>query len=169
MTLTPSQRLSYDLDERMLTIIGEEFSPQKVAHEFAKALASKGKDHIEKVGQEVFGNYGKSWMKRSLELGEKHTDATYETLKKAIAKTGVMYFPLKPQRFVEIAYLGVMSFLTLRVVQNNGEKFAYRLEQCDIYNSLREQTNAKVASPAIMPRREPQRRPISPPAKLETP
>ena len=145
MTAMPSQRLSYDLDEGMLKAIGEEFSPEKVTRQFAEALASKGKNEIEKAGQEVFGNYGKGWMKRSLELGEKHTDATYESLKKVIAKTGVMYFPLVPQRFVEIAYLSVMSFLTLQVVQNNHQKLAYRLAQCDIYNSLKEKTGAEVA------------------------
>lgn len=146
MTVMPSQRLSYDLNEAILKAIGDEFSPEKVTLQFAEALARKGKNEIEKVGQEVFGNYGKGWMKRSLELGEKHTDATYETLKKAIAKTGVMYFPMVPQRFVEIAYLSVMSFLTLQVVQNNGQKLAYRLGKCDIYSSLKEKTSAEVAN-----------------------
>lgn len=146
MTAMPSQRLAYDIDERILKAIGEEFRPEMVVHQFAEALASKDKNEIEKVGREVFGNYGKGWMKRSLELGEKHTDATYEILKKAIAKTGVMYFPLVPQRFVEIAYLSIMSFLTLRVVQNSGQKLAYRLAQCDIYNSLKEKTSAEVAN-----------------------
>ena len=146
MTAMPSQRLSYDLNEGVLKSISEEFSPEKVTRQFAEALASKGKNEIEKVAREVFRNYGKGWMKRSLELGEKHTDATYETLTKAIAKTGVMYFPLVPQRFVEIAYLSVMSFLTLRVVQNNGQKLAYRLPQCDIYNSLKEKTSTEVAN-----------------------
>ena len=146
MIAAPSQRFSYNLDERMLKAIGEEFSPDKVTRQFAEASAGKHKNEIEKVGQEVFENYGKGWMKRSLALGEKHTDATYETLKKTIAKTGAMYFPLVPQRFVEIAYLSVMSFLALRVVQNNGQKLAYRLAQCDIYNGLKEKTSTEVAN-----------------------
>ena len=146
MTAASSRHLSYDLDAGMLKAIGEEFSPEKVTRQFAEALASKDKNEIEKISREVFGNYGRGWMKRSLELGERHTDATYETLKKVIAKTGVMYFPLVPQRFVEIAYLSVMSFLTMQVVQNNGQKLAYRVEQCDIYKSLKEKTNAEVVN-----------------------
>ncbi len=145
MTAMPSQRLSYNLDEEMIKAIGEEFGVEKVTRQFAGALAGKGKNEIEKVAREVFGNYGKGWMKRSLELGEKHTDATYETLKKVIAKTGVMYFPLVPQRFVEIAYLSVMSFLALKVVENSSRKLTYRLAQCNIYNSFKEKTSIEVA------------------------
>jgi len=73
MTVMPSQRLSYDLNEAILKAIGDEFSPEKVTLQFAEALARKGKNEIEKVGQEVFGNYGKGWMKRSLELGKKQS------------------------------------------------------------------------------------------------
>jgi len=141
----PSQHLSYYLDEGMLEAIGEEFNSDKVTRQFAEALAARGKDGIDKVGKEVFGNYGREWMRRSLELGEKHTDGTYEMLKRVMKKTGTLYFPLVPQRFVEIAYLGVMSFLSLKVVANSGQKFAYRLPQCDIYNSLKERNGAEVA------------------------
>ena len=146
MTGMPSQHLSYNLDEEMLKAIGEEFSPEKITRQFAEALAAKGKSEIDKAGQEVFGNYGREWMKRSLELGEKHTDAAYEMLKKVTKKTGTLSFPLVPQRFVEIAYLGVMSFLALKVVENSGQKLAYRLAQCDIYNSLKEKAGTEVAN-----------------------
>jgi len=146
MTVSASQRFSYDLDAEMLKTIGEEFDSDKITRQFADVVAASDKNEVEEAGRQLFVNYGGKWMERSLELGEKHTDATYETLKKAIAKTGVMYFPLVPQRFVEIAYLSVMSFLTLKVVQNNGEKLAYRLAQCDIYNGITEKNSAEVAN-----------------------
>jgi hypothetical protein len=57
-----------------------------------------------------------------------------------------MYFPLVPQRFVEIAYLGVMSFLSLSVVQNNSERLAYKLTTCDIYENIEQRCGSDVAS-----------------------
>ena len=141
-----AQSLSYNLDEKMLKAIGEEFDPEKVTRQFAEALATEDKGEIDKAGQEIFGNYGRELIRRSVELGERHTDATYEMLKKVMAKTDTLYFPMVPQRFVEIAYLSVMSFLALKVVENSGQKLAYRLAQCDIYNGLKEKAGNDVAN-----------------------
>ena len=141
-----SNRLTFDLDEGMLKAIGGEFAADKIASQFSDALATQGQKQLENLAQEIFGDYGVQWMKRSRELGEHYSDSTYEMLKKAIEKTGVMYFPLVPQRFVEIAYLSVMSFLTLSVVQNNGEKLAYKLTACDIYENIKRQCGTDVAS-----------------------
>ncbi len=147
MTAKPTEALSYNIDEGMLDKIGEEFSTTNVVSHFAEVVAGKAGNEMEKVAQEVFGKYGMELAKRSLELGEKHTDATYEAMKEAIAKTGYMYWPLVPQRFLEIAYLSVMPIQTLKVLQNNADKLAYRLVlgDCAIYDSLKEKTSAEVA------------------------
>jgi hypothetical protein len=138
MSLQSQPRLSYDLHEEMLSTLAQEFSPFRVADEFVAALQRSGSGDPQQAASQVFGDFGRRWMKRSLELGEQFTDATYEALKRVIDKTGAMRFPLVPQRFVEIAYLGVLSLPAIKVVQNNGERLVYRLPQCDIYQALTE-------------------------------
>ena len=145
MTTEQEQPLSFDLNETMLQTIGAEFDVQEVTDKLAKAIAGKSGAAIEEAAQEVFGEYGRMLMKRSLQLGEEYMDRTYETLKKAIDKTGMMYFPLVPQRFVEIAYLSIQSFLDLPIVQNNGQKLTYRLDKCDIFTALKEKCGQEIA------------------------
>jgi len=86
MSVDEQRRMTFDLDESMVKTIGEEFDVQSIADKFAKAIKDKSHDALEKTAEEIFGQYGKQWMKRTLELGEKHTDTTYETLKKAVEK-----------------------------------------------------------------------------------
>jgi hypothetical protein len=81
-----------------------------------------------------------------MELGEKHTDATYETTKKYIEKTGCMYFPLVPQRFVEIAYLSTQDIFTLPIVQNNGENLTYKLAMCSTFKAVKEHCGEETAN-----------------------
>ena len=134
--MSPEAKLSYDLNEEMLRILAQEFKPTAVVDQFTATLKGPGAGNAEKVAAQVFGDFGKRWMKRSLELGEQFPDATYETLKQIMEKTGTGRFPMVPQRFVEIAYLGVLSLLSIKVVQNNGQRLAYRIPQCDIYQAL---------------------------------
>ncbi|MDP2952983.1 MAG: hypothetical protein Q8O76_06685 [Chloroflexota bacterium] len=134
--MSPQPRLSYDLNEEMLRILAQEFRPAVVVDQFTATLKGSRPGDVEKVAAQVFGDFGKRWMKRSLELGEQFPDATYETLKQIMEKTGTGRFPMVPQRIVEIAYLGVLSLLYIKVVQNNGQRLAYRIPQCDIYQAL---------------------------------
>ena len=146
MSIDEQRRMTFDLDESMVKAIGEEFDVQNIVNKFAKAIKDKSDDALEKTAEEIFGQYGKQWMKRTLELGQKHTDTTYETLKKAIEKTGCMYFPLVPQRFVEIAYLSTQSIFSLPIVQNNGEKLTYKLAMCDTFKAVKELCGEEVAN-----------------------
>jgi hypothetical protein len=129
----------------MVRTIGREFDVQEVSGRFAEAAKGKSGDALQKTAEEIFGRYGEQWMKRTMELGEANVDTTYETLKKAIEKTGCMYFPLVPQRFIEIAYLSTQPIFTLPIVQNNGEKLAYKLAMCDTYKALQERCGEAVA------------------------
>jgi len=138
--------MTFDLDAGMIRTIGEEFDVESIVGKFALALEGKSGDAQEKVAEELFGQYGTQWMKRTLELGEEHTDTTYDTLREAIEKTGCMYFPLVPQRFVEIAYLSTQSIFTLPIVQNNGEKLTYRLAMCDTFKAVKEKCGEEVAN-----------------------
>jgi hypothetical protein len=137
---------AFDLSEDMVKTIGEEFDVQNIAGKFAEATKDKSGDAREKTAEEVFGQYGIQWMKRTMELGEKYTDATYETAKEYIEKTGCMYFPLVPQRFVEIAYLSTQDIFTLPIVQNNGENLTYKLAMCSTFKAVKERCGEETAN-----------------------
>ena len=78
-------------------------------------------------------------------LKEVRQEIENEKVKKAIEKTGCLYFPLVPQRFVEIAYLSTQPIYTLPIVQNNGEKLTYKLAMCDTYKSVKEKCGEEAA------------------------
>jgi len=145
MSADEEKRLAFDLDEGMVKTIGEEFNVHHIAVKFAEAAQTKDGEALEKAAEEVFGQYGRQWMKRTLELGEKHPDTTYEILKKIIEKTGSLYFSLVPQRFVEIAYLSTQSIYTLPIVQNNGDKLTYKLAMCDTIKAVKEKCGEEVS------------------------
>lgn len=145
MSADEQKKKTFDLNEGMIKTIGEEFNVKRIVDEFAEASKGKTGEEFDRTASEVFGRYGTQLMKRVMELGEKHTDTTYETLKKAIEKTGTLYFPLVPQRFVEIAYLSTQPIYTLPIVQNNGEKLIYKLAMCDTYRSLKEKCGNETA------------------------
>ncbi len=145
MSADEQKKKTFDLNEGMIKTIGEEFNVKRIVDEFAEASKGKSGKDLDQTASEVFGRYGTQLMKRVLELGEKYTDTTYETLKKVIEKTGTLYFPLVPQRFVEIAYLSTQPIYTLPIVQNNGEKLTYKLAMCDTYRSLKEKCGNEAA------------------------
>ena len=145
MSVGVEDQKAFDLNEEMMKTIGEEFDVQSLAGTFADATKDKSGDALEKTAEELFGQYGVQWMKRTMELGEKYSDTTYETMIRVIEKTGCMYFPLVPQRSIEIAYLGTQSIFTLPIVQNNGEKLTYKLAMCDTFKAVRENCGEGIA------------------------
>jgi len=141
-----SERLSYDLNVEMLNAIEKEFDVKKLVEKFAQDIAGKGKKEIESAAKRAFGEYGENLMKRTIELGEKYTDQTYEILKEAIKETGRLKFPHAPQRFIEIAYLSIQPFNELNVVENNQYRFMFRIGNCSIFNALKEACGEEVAN-----------------------
>jgi len=140
------KKMTFDLNEEMLKIIGKEFDVVQLAKTFAEAIKGKSGEMIDREGEEFFSRYGQQWMKRTMELGEAYSDTTYETLKKVIEKTGTLVFPLVPQRFVEIAYLATQAIFTLPIVQNNSEKFTYKLAMCSTFNAIKEHCGEDIAN-----------------------
>lgn len=139
------ERLPYDPNVDMLNTIEKEFGVKKLVEKFAQDIAGKEKREIESVAKRTFGEYGENLMKRTLELGEKYTDQTYEILKAVIKKTDRLKFPLVPQRFIEIAYLSIQPFRELNVAENNQYRFIFRIDNCSIFNALKEACGEEVA------------------------
>lgn len=129
------EQYQFDLDQEMIKVLSEEFDPMN----FVKALRSP-KD---------FENYGKTLARRSIEKGEEKPDRTYEVMKKAIEKTGEMNFPLLPQRYIEIAYLSTQPFKRLWVLLNSPKVFAYRLNDCSIYQAAKKEHGEEFANSMV--------------------
>jgi hypothetical protein len=145
-----SERLSYDLNPEMIDILAREFDARAIVDKFTEGL--KAGRQAGELGKEIFGAHGEAWAKRTLELGEKYTDQTYENLKLAAKRVKQLVFPHVPQRFIEIGYLATQPFEALAVEQNNHYAFIFTVPECATYTALKEKCGEEVA--AQLPCRE---------------
>ena len=138
------ERYEFDLDQKMLKELLEEFDP----FNFVNGLKlAKPKNIASARG--YFKNYGKNLALKGIKKGQERPDRIYEVMKKAIEKTGEMDFPLIPQRYIEIAYLGIQPIKRLWILSNNHEIFSYKVNDCNIYKAIEkaygEETAKKMA------------------------
>ncbi len=131
------ERYNFDLDEEMLRDISKEFDPVI----FVKGLRSKDQEDI----TSSFRDYGKNLARKSIEEGEKRVDRTYEIMREAIEKTGEMGFPFIAQRYIEISYLSVQPIKRLWVLMNNSNTFAFRINDCSIYQAIKKEYGEEMA------------------------
>lgn len=136
---------SFELDAEMLGLLRKEFDPPIIVEKFAAEVSGKNAGDIDAIAKKVFGDYGRDWMRRTLELGEAYPDRTYEILKEAVDDTGEMKFPLVLQRFIEIAYLGTQRFRILPIVENWSGRLVYRVKDCYTYRTEVEKCGQEVA------------------------
>ena len=145
--MADEKKMSFELNEEMLALIEKEFSPEKIAQQFAEKIAEKSQKEVAKIGEEVFAQYGIGLMKRSRQLGEEYPDRTYEVLKEASETTGRwLDFPLVPQRFIEIAFLSTQRQQVIPVIENNFQRLIFQVKDCKTYAAVQKETGAEVAS-----------------------
>jgi len=140
-----TQTLSFELDEDMLEMIAERCSGKRIVSRFAKAIEGRDQDKILATGEQFFSEYGTAWGQEVVSLGETHMDRTYEILKESLDQTGNPRFPLVPQRFIEIAYLGTQEISTLILIENNYRRIIYRIEDCTTYREISSQCGLEAA------------------------
>jgi hypothetical protein len=128
--MTSAQMPSFDLAEEMIDTLRQELGPDQLRAGLEDALG-KGQ-----APQAFFAEFGRKWMGRTVELGEKHTDQTYETLKSAVEKIGTLAFPYIAQRFIEIAYLGTQPIYTLPIAENWSEALSFKTPFCEYYKAI---------------------------------
>jgi hypothetical protein len=136
--MTSEVAQAFDLNEEMVKTIEKEFGPDALRKEIQ---AAKPTDN-----EAFFADFGRRWMERTLELGEKYGDRTYEVLKEAVAKTGHYAFPFISERFVEIAYLGTQPIYTLPVVENGAGGLVFKMPFCEFYKVTREELGEDAAA-----------------------
>ena len=139
---------SFELNEDMIKLIRDELGAEVIASKFAEAVSGKAKSEVEKIGKDIFEDYGERWMKRTIQLGEEYPDRTYEVIKEAVDNTGtqILLFPFLLQRFVEIAYLSVMELIKLPITLNNKDVLAYRVPKCSLFNKIKGKCGDEVAN-----------------------
>lgn len=144
----PPRPYSFDVNADMIDLIRQEFNADGVASKFAEAISGKAMNEVEKIGKEIFEDYGQNWMRRTMQLGEEYSDRTIEMIMESVDGNGNQFllFPHVPQRFVEIAYLSTQQFLKLPVTLNNAGELAYRVPQCLLFNTIKEKCGDKVAN-----------------------
>jgi len=139
---------SFDLNEDMIKLIRDEFSAEDVVSKLAEAISGKAASEVEKMGKEIFEDYGQNWMRKTMQLGEEYPDRTIESVKETVDHSGIQFllFPHVPQRFVEIAYLSTQRFLKLPIIFNNARELAYQVPQCLLFNTIKEKCGDEVAN-----------------------
>lgn len=139
---------SFDLNQDVIDLIREEFNADVVSDKLAEAIKGKPKGEIEKTGSDLFTELGEKWMRKSIQLGEEYSDRTIEVVLESVDRQGnqFMLFPHVPQRFVEIAYLGIQEFLKVPITLNNLETLSYRIPQCALFNKIKEKSGEEVAN-----------------------
>jgi len=138
------EELSFDMDQRILDTISQEFDVSKLVENFAKSIASKKREEIEDIAKEIFRGYGRNLMTRAVELGEKYSDRTYEVIKDVAEKTRVGAFPHVSQRFLEIFNMGTQQNV-LKVVVSTRSQLTHRVGPCAFLNAIREKCGEDVA------------------------
>lgn len=134
---------SYDLSQEMIERLTKEANIHATINKLAEEL--KGGDNFADVAKRYFSNYGRDWAKKTLELGERYTDQTYENLKEVAKHVKGVIFPHFPQRFVEIGYLAIQPFEYVPIHQNNHQALSYRIPGCFVYQELRCKCGNQVA------------------------
>lgn len=140
--MSQAKPLSFELDEEMLKLLGEEFDVQKLIAGFAGTIANKKGEEIASIGKSTFEQFGKDWMSRTLELGEKYPDKTYEVIK----EYPFLRFPHVPQRFIEIAYLNTQTIYELPILETTPTRLAFEVKDCSVYKGLTERCSDEVAN-----------------------
>ncbi len=139
-----SEEMSFDIDQRILDRIAQDFDVNKLVDDFAENIANK-REEIEAVAKKVFGDYGRNLMTRVIELGGKHFDRTYGVIKDVAEKTGVGPFPHVCQRFLEILNMGTQR-KPLMVLVSNTSQLTHRVGPCVFLNSIKEKCGEGVAN-----------------------
>ena len=139
---------SYDLNEDMIKLIREEFGTEGIVSKFADAVKGKAPGEVERIGKEIFEDYGEKWMKRTMQLGDEYPDRTIEVVKETVDRSGnqCLFFPHIPQRFIDIAHLSTQQLLKIPITLNNANELAYRIPQCQLFNTIKEQCGDKIAN-----------------------
>jgi len=139
---------SFDLNEDMIKLIREEFGAEGIASKFADAVKGKPLSEVERIGKEIFEDYGQKWMRGTMQLGDEYSDRTIEVVKETVDRSGnqFLFFPYVPQRFIEIAYLSTQQFLKMPITLDNAYELAYRLPQCQLFNTTKEKCGGKIAN-----------------------
>ena len=139
---------SFDLNEDIIKILRDEFNAEGVVAKLAEAIKGKPLSEAEKIGKEIFEEYGQNWMRRTMQLGEEYSDRSIEVALESVDHEGNQFliFPHVPQRFVEIAYLGTQEFLKMPITLNNQYELAYRIPQCLMFRTIKEKCGDEVAN-----------------------
>ena len=137
----------YNLDEKMLQRLEKEFDAARIADRFSQAIAGKSQAEIENIARDIFTDYGREWMKRTIQLGEEHHDRTYEVLKTAAEHAKRYRFGIFPQRFLEIAYLAIQDFSSLPIKECTAQRLRYQIKDCTVFKQLQARGGDQLTRP----------------------
>ena len=133
---------SFDLAEEMVTQLEQEFGPKALGKEMEQSFDGAPDDAS---ATKFFEDFGRRWMERSIELGEQHTDRTYDLLKETAAEIPELRFPYIPQRFIEIAYLCTQPIYTVPISENSISGLVFKMPFCGYFTTIQDSQGEEFA------------------------
>ena len=144
--MTTQPAASFDLAEELITTLRQEFAAERLVDQLQQALAGASPPQQARAAQRFFTQWGRRWMGRTLELGERHTDRPYELLKSVVQRTGgYLAFPLLAERFIEIAYLSTQPVYAIPIVENGARALVFKVPACNYHKAIQEKMGQAMA------------------------
>lgn len=147
MTATDTKGRSWDLAEEMVQQLEQEFGPDALREELQKVAGdSPGGAPDGKQAGAFFSDFGRRWMERVLEVGEKHPDRTYEVLQEAAKGIEELRFPFLSQRYIEIAYLSTQPIYSVPIAENGTQGLTFKMPFCGYFKAIQESIGEEFAN-----------------------
>ncbi|MBI4308005.1 MAG: hypothetical protein HY684_04290 [Chloroflexi bacterium] len=144
--MTTQPAVSFDLAEELIATLRQEFAAERLVDQLERALANTPPPQQARAAQRFFTEYGRRWMSRTLELGERYPDRPYEVLKAVVQRTsGYLAFPLLAERFIEIAYLSTQPLYAIPIVENGARALVFKVPACNYYKGIQEKLGQTMA------------------------
>ncbi|WP_027718189.1 hypothetical protein [Desulfovirgula thermocuniculi] len=133
----------YDLDERLLTALQEEFAPHAFIANLAGKLTAASAQERNTFLRQALECYGGDLARKAIELGNKYKDRTAEVIEEVAAKTGIS-FPSLPQRYLEIAMLATRPEDKWKINEASTRRFTFTVSGCTFRQALVEKLGPEV-------------------------
>jgi hypothetical protein len=141
--MTTAKGYSWDLAEEMVQQLEQEFGPDVLRGELEKVAG--GKLDRKQAGA-FFSDFGRRWMERVVEVGEKHPDRTYEVLQEAAKGIEELRFPFLSQRYIEIAYLSTQPIYSVPIAENGAQGLTFKMPFCGYFKAIQESQGEEFAN-----------------------
>jgi hypothetical protein len=139
-----AKKYSYRLSGELMTILESEFPIEPLVEKFAEAANKTDAKNLLRIGEEIFGAYGRNLSDRLGELEVSYRDRSAELIYEVAEQTG-HFFPSPQQRLLEISLLAVFPEAKWSYDEISYKRLAYMVKRCPVHQSILEKMGKDTA------------------------